>query len=289
MNLMASLPLKRSVQFFLKNIGLYERLKMSRVYDFYWSFVDPHWLADRAKEVEFYRTTLSGFQKGNIIFDIGANDGYKTDVFLRLGAKVVAVEPDDANIKILKGKFLENRIFPRRVTVEGKAVSDRGGQMTMWIDAPGSALNTLNPKWADTLRNNSSRFGHRLDFAQMITVLTTTLENLIGEHGVPFYIKIDVEGHEQNALRGLNKSVPYISFEVNLPEFREEGLKCIRLLTELNSEGEFNYVADCRRGLARKSWRPSNEFVPVFEQCREPVVEIFWRSPERFQFNSPRK
>ncbi|MGB8474156.1 MAG: hypothetical protein WCE61_08740 [Candidatus Acidiferrum sp.] len=101
MNLIASLRLKRSAQLFLERVGLYQRLKASRVYDFYWSLVDPHWLTDRDKEVDFYRTTLTGFQKGNVIFDIGANDGCKTDVFLRLGAKVVAVEPDDTNIKIL--------------------------------------------------------------------------------------------------------------------------------------------------------------------------------------------
>jgi FkbM family methyltransferase len=289
MNLMASLRLKRSAQLFLEHVGLYQRLKASRVYDFYWSFVDPHWLIDRDKEVDFYRTTLSGFQKGNVIFDIGANDGCKTDVFLRLGAKVVAVEPDETNIKILNGKFLDKRIFRRPVTVAGKAVSDRAGEMTMWIDAPGSALNTLNPKWVDTLRYNSGRFGQRLHFEQKKTVLTTTLGKLIAEYGVPFYIKIDVEGHEQNVLRGLNQSVPYVSFEVNLPEFREEGMECIRILNELNSEGEFNYAADCRRGLAGESWKPSDEFVRAFEQCGEPAVEMFWRTPERFKSNSPRK
>jgi hypothetical protein len=39
-------------------------LKASRVvYDFYWSFVDPHWLADRDKEVEFYRRRFRVFKK----------------------------------------------------------------------------------------------------------------------------------------------------------------------------------------------------------------------------------
>ena len=87
--------LKKCGQAFLKRVGLYQRFKSSYVYDLYWMFANQRLLDDRAKEVEFYKKTLLGFRKGNIIFDIGANVGCKTDVFLRLGAKVVAVEPDE--------------------------------------------------------------------------------------------------------------------------------------------------------------------------------------------------
>jgi len=277
-SIVSTTPLKRQAQAFLKQIGLYERLKASRIYDYYWSWADPHWVKDRDKEVQFYRTVLSGFQKRNLIFDIGANDGCKTDVFLRLGAKVLAVEPDEMNLDVLKGKFLRNRIFPKPVTIEGKAVSDRVGVMAMFIDAPGSALNTLSPKWADRLRNDDTRFGQRFDFSTEKTVQTTTLENLIAEYGVPFYIKIDVEGHELSVLRGLGRPVPYLSFEVNLPEFKEEGLKCIETLHGIAPKGEFNCVADCRDGLRFPSWMSRKEFVGAFQDCAEPMIEIFWRN-----------
>jgi hypothetical protein len=51
----------------------------------------------RDSEVEFYRHLLKGFRKGDMVFDIGANQGQKTDVFLRLRARVVAVELDGVN------------------------------------------------------------------------------------------------------------------------------------------------------------------------------------------------
>jgi len=89
-------------------------------------------------------------------------------------------------------------------------------------------------------------------------------------------VKIDVEGHELSALRGLNRPVPYLSFEVNLPEFRPEGLQCLQVLAELAHTGRFNYASDCARGLRLTEWLPADEFCAVLERCSEPSIEVFW-------------
>ena len=248
------------------------------MYDLYWTFANRQLLDDRNKEVEFYKKTLQGLRKGDIIFDIGANEGYKTDIFLRLGAKVVAVDPDEANQKVLRQRFLRHRLAPKAVSIAVKAVSDNIAIKTMWIDAPGSAKNTLDPKWVETLRNDSSRFGCRLDFARKKEVETTTLENLMTTHGVPFFIKIDVEGHEPSVLRGLHRPVPCLSFEVNLPEFRMEGLQCINILNEIAANGEFNCAVDCRHGLMFEKWMRQREFAQILDQCKETSIEVFWRT-----------
>src|SRR5262249_22777465 len=98
--------LKVHIQTMLRRIGVYHRLKMSRVYDLYWWIIDRKWIDQRNVEIEFYRKLLGGFHQGDLIIDVGANSGEKTDIFLRLGAKVVAVEPDEMNQRILEGKFL---------------------------------------------------------------------------------------------------------------------------------------------------------------------------------------
>ena len=133
------------------------------------------------------------------------------------------MDPDKANQTTLEEKFLKYRFTKKPVFVVGKAISDRKGLETFWVDEPGSAKNTLNEKWVNILRVDENKFGKPLGFRQSVTVETLRLEDLISEYGLPFFVKIDVEGHEAAVLRGLRRSVPYLSFEMNLPEFRRRG------------------------------------------------------------------
>jgi FkbM family methyltransferase len=268
----------------LKGAGLYHRLNSSSIHDLYRRVADKNWITSRDRHLDFYRELLTELRRGDLIFDVGANVGFKTDLFLRMGARVVAIDPDETNQSILRERFLNLRLVQKPVVVVGKAVSDKNSVESMLIDGPGSAVNTLSRKWATTLRENKARhtFGHSgLDFARSKTVESTTLEDLIAKYGRPLFIKIDVEGYELNVIRGLRQPVPYLSFEVNLPEFRPEGLECVELLSGLAAEGKFNYATDCESGLVVERWLDRSEFRQVLEQCEESTIEIFWKSLER--------
>lgn len=270
--------IKQSMQTILKRVGLYGRLKASILYDLYWNIADKKVINERSDEVNFYRHLLGGFHRGDLIFDIGANHGRKVDIFLRMGARVVAVDPDEENQKTLRDKFLRYRWEKKAVVVVGKAVSDTCAVHRLWIDEPGSAKNTLSQKWVDTLRGDESRFGFCLNFAQQRNVETLILEDLIAMYGTPIFIKIDVEGYEPQVLRGLKTPVPYLSFEVNLPEFKEEGLECIDLLGSLATHGIFNYWVDGEKCLALEKWLPPKEFRELFKSCTLPSLEVFWKT-----------
>ena len=62
-------------------------------------------------------------QRGDLVFDIGAHVGDRVAAFRRLGARVVAIEPQPAFVKVLK--LLFGRISD--VTIEATAVGRDAG------------------------------------------------------------------------------------------------------------------------------------------------------------------
>ena len=189
--------IKRLLQRILRGLGLYDWFKEeSFAYDVYRRFKDGRPLGWRAREVRFYRGLLGqGRPDTLLIFDVGANRGQRTDVFLRLGARVVAIEPDEANLRRLARKY-QGRLRKRPVTIVGRAAGDAVGRGTLRVASPGSGLNTLSDKWVRTLAENPGKLGARVDFPGRQDVETTTLDALVASCGTPRYIKIDVEGHE---------------------------------------------------------------------------------------------
>jgi FkbM family methyltransferase len=267
---------KAHIQDVLRRLGLYHRTKMSRLYDLYWLVADRRIIDDREAEVRFYRRHLVGLPPNGLIFDVGANLGYKTGIFLRLGARVVAIDPDEHNQNALHQGFVRWRRRPR-VTVVGQAVSDADATATLWVTAPGAGVNTLSRKWVDVLGADTQRFGAFVVYRDGRNVTTTTLARLMETYGEPFFIKIDVEGHEPSVIRGLRQRVPYLQFEVNLPEFRREGAECVELLAGLAPAGRFAYTADCRMA-DMLVWRDKGEFLDHLARITNPSIEIFWRS-----------
>jgi FkbM family methyltransferase len=184
--------------------------------------------ADRVAERSFYHRLIPEGRTGCII-DVGANAGGKTEIFRRLAAHVVAIEPDPASARLLRARFR----FRPSVTVLQCAISESVGNISFFQFEPGSAYNTANAAWAQSMMDGSNHMGARLAAPKRIEVAATTLGAIAEEFGPAKYIKIDAEGFEQQVISTLRSRSPLISLEFNLPQMQKSLIACVQHLESL--------------------------------------------------------
>lgn len=183
--------------------------------------------------------------QGDLCFDVGANAGDKTEVFLGLGARVVMVEPQKKCADILRNKFGQH---PNCILVE-KALGAGEGEGVMYVN-DADVLSTLSTEWIERMQE-SGRFQGYL-WRNQISVPLTSLDRLIEQYGVPAFCKIDVEGYEWHVLQGLSRPLPALSIEF-AEETIHNSVRCIQRLQELG-DYEFNCVKADNTSLELSHW-----------------------------------
>lgn len=185
-----------------------------------WSFWT--WSREDQRRLEFYRQFVA---PGSLVIDVGANLGNRAKIFWQLGAKVIAVEPQPVCAGFLGSVFRDR---PRFTLVEA-ALGPAPGQAEMMI-SNAHTISTLSAEWVETVRR-SGRFSEQ-EWNRRATVVVETLDGLITRYGSPAFVKIDVEGYEDQVLAGLSQRVPVLSFEFT-PEFERGTRHCIEHLSRL--------------------------------------------------------
>jgi FkbM family methyltransferase len=146
-------------------------------------------------------------KSGDLVFDIGAHVGDRIAAFRRLGARVVAVEPQPALVKTLK--LLYGR--DRAVTIEPLAVARSRGMLELNLNLDNPTVSTASDAFVQAAHGAPGWEGQR--WTKTIGVAVITLDALIERHGTPAFIKIDVEGLEAEVLASLSHAIPALSFE----------------------------------------------------------------------------
>ncbi|MES1219865.1 MAG: FkbM family methyltransferase [Bacteroidota bacterium] len=259
--------MKKKIKAFLLRNNVYYKLRYSFLFRIYLHFFKAIEIEKEKKEIEFYKSFLPPC---DLIFDIGANDGHKTEAFLRICRKIVSCEPDKKNFHVLQTRFSYKR---KRVFLENIAVTDTRGKSVFHIHHPGSAFNTLSLKWKETLENdNLEKWNEKIKFSSENIIQTTTLDLLIKKYGTPDFIKIDVEGYEENVLKGLSQPIPFISFEGLWPEASEELQACFNRLENLDKTVLYNIAVDEK--LLLDSFTNRNGIIDYLEKEKLTHLEI---------------
>lgn len=136
---------------------------------------------------------------GDVVLDIGANQGFFTCYAAHQGAKVYAFEPVPQLYKRLVQNIERNQ-FANRVTALPCALTDSEGRAELIVtDALGGGQSTMVPAFAQRLQ---------LPVTDRIQVECTTLPEVLKKYDIPSVrlCKIDAEGSEFRILSKLSHS-----------------------------------------------------------------------------------
>lgn len=142
----------------------------------------------------------------DLIVDVGMNNGDDTGFYLECGFRVVGIEANEALCKQVGARFPE-AIRDGRLVILQVAVAAESGQVEFWI-------NEEHPEWSALDVASAARGGHR---HRKVIVPAVRFEDLLRKHGVPHYLKVDIENAEHFCLDGSRRvGLPsYLSVEIS--------------------------------------------------------------------------
>jgi FkbM family methyltransferase len=143
-------------------------------------------------------------------------------MFAGLGARVIAVEPNDACYGALSKLSRSGRI-----TIEKSAVGSAVGTVELHV-CEESWLSTVSEQWYEKTQETPSFVSAQWLHTRKVPV--TTLDMLSQRHGIPRFVKIDVEGYEEQVLSGMSFRPDFVSFEfhTSIPDIAARCLGCLQ-------------------------------------------------------------
>ena len=168
---------------------------------------------------------------GCTVFDVGANKGvisYWLSRYVGAKGRVYSFEPQPElgqHLNALKAAFALNNMI-----IVNKALSDEAGEQILHRDKAGKGHAT---------------FDNERDYLEQIKVSKTTIDDFARDHNIDnlSFIKLDVERHEYNVLKGgvktLQKYMPTLLFECHDEDYQAGAI--FSFLEQLGYDG-FSFI-----------------------------------------------
>jgi FkbM family methyltransferase len=156
--------------------------------------------------------------RDDTIYDVGLHKGEDTAFYLRKGYRVVAIEASSELVERASQRFADAVASGRLHLIHGAVAPAAAGDKIIFYQNPGQ------PVWGTTKAEWAGR-NAQLGFPSHQTVVDRIdMADVYRCHGVPFYLKVDVEGVDRLVLEEL-KSFPerpqYVSLESEKVDFSE--------------------------------------------------------------------
>jgi FkbM family methyltransferase len=146
----------------------------------------------------------------DLIYDVGFHHGEDTEFYLNKGFKVVAIEAHPALYQAGREKFARY-VESGRLILLNVAVAETSGRI--------SFFESDNDVWG-SIRRDAAHRNERLGAGwREITVEGRHFGEILRQHGVPYYLKVDIEGADLLCLKALadfGERPRYVSIEAEV-------------------------------------------------------------------------
>ncbi|MGI9308066.1 MAG: FkbM family methyltransferase [Gammaproteobacteria bacterium] len=165
----------------------------------------------------------------DLVYDVGMHRGEDTQLYLAKGFRVIAFEANPDLVAACRERFAEYIADQRLTIVEGAIMNDTTEKTVTFYQNPVATIwGTTDKKWAE----RNERMGWA---SEKVTVDVVDFSNCITKYGMPYYLKIDIEGADMDCLATLGKfncRPDFVSIESN--KISMEGIQGeLELLTGL--------------------------------------------------------
>jgi FkbM family methyltransferase len=146
--------------------------------------------------------------RNHLIYDVGLHKGEDSEFYLKKGFRVVAIEALPALAEIAAQR-LRAYLDSGQLVILNVAIAENNGPLTFFENPDKSVWGTAYPEWAE-------RYG-RLGKTPIEThVQGTNFAEILSQHGIPYYLKVDIEGADilcLEALKRFDAKPKYVSIE----------------------------------------------------------------------------
>jgi FkbM family methyltransferase len=205
----------------------------------------------KSERKDFYAEFI---KEGDVVFDVGANKGNRTVIFLELGAKVVAVEPQKECYEHLTKRFGDT------IDLIKLGLGEKESTATMYVSGS-TLISSFSKEHVDVMKEDRFKGA---DWGDTIEIQMTTMDVLIEKYGTPAFCKIDVEGYEYDVLKGLSKPLKALSLEYIVPENTQVLVDCLAHLAKLGKiECNFSYGESMKYNLPQ--WKSGEDMITYIQ------------------------
>lgn len=142
----------------------------------------------------------------DLIYDVGVNNGDDTAYYLKSGFRVVGIEANPVMVSECEQRFAIE-LDSGQLTLLNVAIADQDGVVDFYVSEGNRGV------WSSL----DASLGGRTGASRCVQVPARRFRSLLDEYGVPYYLKVDIEGADYLCLRDLDidHAPTYVSFEAS--------------------------------------------------------------------------